>query len=360
MADMDQELGALLARVLARETADHPARTDLRLDLVGSPLAGASNQTVLADLHWREAGREESAALAIRAAPKGAGIFPGYDIAKQHRCMARLAATEVKAPVVLGGLLPGDGPEAFVMRRIAGRYLADNPPYHASGWLTEAEPATIGAIWRNAMRELAGINRVDWRKHGFADLWDSAGYPTPLAQALAEASAHLAWAEAQGRPYPLLYPLLEHLRRHQPQDEPIALCWGDAKPGNLMIAGDSGEIVAVLDWEMAHLGNPVHDLAWWLILDDCLAEGLGIPKLAGTPPREELVAIWEDASGFSASGLDYYTGLGILQFAIIMHRVGTMGTEAGYFPPEAEYDRNNCVALLLEQQLAHWGLPTKG
>jgi aminoglycoside phosphotransferase (APT) family kinase protein len=166
----------------------------------------------------------------------------------------------------------------------------------------------------------------------------------------------LAWAESVGRPFPKLHPVLQYLREHQPADEPVALCWGDAKPANLMIEPAGGGIVGLLDWEMVHLGNPVHDLAWWMVLDDSLTTGLGLPKVQGLPGRQEMIELWEAASGYSAAALDYYELLSNFQFAIIMHRVGTRLTAQGFFPPELEFDIRNNSTPLLDEQMARVGL----
>ena len=72
----------------------------------------------------------------------------------------------------------------YVMERVAGRYLADNPPYHMDGWLTECSPEERGAIWRNAICEIARINRVDWQRSGaLQDICGFAPHATPLQAA---------------------------------------------------------------------------------------------------------------------------------------------------------------------------------
>src|SRR5439155_21392253 len=87
-------------------------------------------------------------------------------------------------------------------------------------------------------------------------------------------------------------------------DAGIALCWGDARLGNQIFAGQT--CVAVLDWEMAHLGDPVADLAWWIALDRCFSEGVGAPRLAGFPDRDATIARWEQLTGRRARHFEYY------------------------------------------------------
>jgi len=345
-------------RLLAWLTGLFPERVNLRISAIDSPQAGASNETLLMDISWDTAGGEQSQELVVRLEQQGEGIFPHYDLGLQYRSMKRLRDTAVKVPAVVAMEPQREilGRPFYVMERIGGRYLADNPPYQMEGWLTEESAHVRGDIWRNAIRQIAEVHRVDWRSLGFGDLWDNAVFSTPLAQLLDEYGKFLTWAESVGRPFPKLYPVLRYLRENQPGNEPVALCWGDAKPANLMIASDGGDIAGLLDWEMVHLGNPVHDLAWWYVLDDSLTTGLGLPKLDGLPGRRELTDLWETQSGYSASALDYYELLSNFQFAIIMHRVGTRLTAEGFFPPEAAFDINNNSTPLLDQQIEKFGI----
>lgn len=335
-----------------------PEKTNLTISDFSSPEAGASNETLLFDITYVESGKAASMGLVARLIPDGEGVFPAYDLELQYHTMKRLEGTAVKVPVMVG--LETDasivGKPFYIMERLDGRYMADNPPYQMEGWLTEESPESCAAIWENAFQQMGAINAVDWEPLGFADLWDKDKYATPLAQLLDYYENFLGWAESLGRPFEKMHAVLQYLKDHQPQNEPLALCWGDAKPPNLMIAKDSAEITGVLDWEMVHLGNPVHDLAWWFVLDDSLTKGLGLPKVDGLPDRHRMIALWEQHSGHSAAELDYYELLSNFQFAVIMHRVGTRLTAQGIFKPEDEFDINNNSTLLIDEQIAKFGI----
>ncbi len=97
-------------------------------------------------------------------------------------------------------------------------------------------------------------------------------------------------------------------------------------------------------------------LSWWLVLDDSLTTGLGLPKLEGLPSHSEMIALWEQSSGYSAAALDYYELLSNFQFAVIMHRVGTRLTAQGIFQAEDEFDMNNNSTLLIDEQIAKFGI----
>jgi len=353
---MSEELNRVEAGLLAWFAREFPGREALRVTGISTPAAGASNDTLLFDLGWRQDGERFTDKLVARLQPEREGIFPEYDLVLQYRAMQRLQDTAVPVPRMIGLDAEGStlGRPFYVMARVPGRYLADNPPYQMEGWLCTESPAARTDMWTGGIRAIAAVNRVDWQALGFSDLWDSRRWLSPLAQLLDDYGRFMAWAEARGRAYPKLHRAYEYLLATMPSDQPVALCWGDAKPPNLMFEGT--RVSGVLDWEMVHLGNPVHDLAWWLVLDDSLTDGLGLPKLPGIPSRERLVDVWQESSGHSAAELDYYELLSTFQFAVIMLRVGTLLTARGFFPAEAEFDVNNNCTPLLDRQLAKYGL----
>jgi len=109
---------------------------------------------------------------------------------------------------------------------------------------------------------------------------------------------------------------------------------------------------AVLDWEMATLGNPEQDLAWWLFLDRHHSEGIGIERLAGLPGREETVARYEELMGRPVRHLDYYEVFAAFRFAVIMCRLWQLLIAYGAVPADADPQASNIPARLLAGMLA--------
>ncbi|MEZ5573945.1 MAG: phosphotransferase family protein [Halioglobus sp.] len=340
--------------------AQHPQASKLSLSDFSVPAAGASNETLLFDLQWQQEGKHHTQSLVARLQPSGPGVFPEYALDQQYRAMSLLADTEVPVPT-LCGFEPDPsvlGTPFYLMERIAGKVITENPPYHMEGWFRELTPQQRGTVWRGGISAAASVNRQDWRALGFDYLDQPAFGATPLQQQLAYYRRFLTYAETRGRIYPKLRATQAWLETNQPQDEPVALCWGDAKAANLLL--DGTEVVGVLDWEMVHLGNPVDDLAWWMTLDDSMSEGLEImvgtviPKLPGLPDKAEMVSLWERESGYSAQHLDYYLLFGAYKFAIIMASIGTKYTQEGLIPAEMEMDiRNTSTAVLDRHMGAH-------
>jgi aminoglycoside phosphotransferase (APT) family kinase protein len=95
-------------------------------------------------------------------------------------------------------------------------------------------------------------------------------------------------------PQPIVRAAIRRLRRNPPEPaQKIAVVHGDFRSGNFLHDGE-GRILAVLDWEMAHLGDPLEDLAWCF---DPLWNHFDGERVAGTVSEREAISIWERESG---------------------------------------------------------------
>lgn len=347
--------------VLASKLVDwlqrtYPDARDVRIDHMNKPGGGFSNETWLLDLSWKRQGVLEVRPLVLRMEPSGEGTFPDYDLSLQYRCMQWLAGTGVPVPEVL---CYGDDPSLFgvpfyLMDRVAGVAPIENPPYHQSGWLKEMPVEEQSQVWRECLDVLVTLSRVDWQARGFGVLDRPEDGATPLAQMLRYYRRYLDWVEAKRRPYPLLRKALAWAERHQPLDEPIALCWGDAKLGNCLYQGP--RCVAALDWEKPHLGNPVSDLAWCLMLDRALSTAIGIERLPGFWSRQASLAYWSEHSGFSAEHLPYYELLSAFKFGVIMAAISHVFMARSWVPPDTNMDVHNAATAVLMQYADELGV----
>jgi aminoglycoside phosphotransferase (APT) family kinase protein len=333
-----------------------PQAEDLRVsEFEGSGTTGFSNDTLLCDAAWREGGRQRSERLVLRIEPAGLRIFPEYDLGLQFRIMERLAATDIPVPRVFWQETDPSvlGAPFYVMERIEGRIPDDSPTYHTAGWMTEIAPAERLAIWWSGVETLARIHRLDPR--ALALLPEPVVGETALDAQLAYWERYLDWvSQGERTRYPLSEAGLAWLRRHRPREpEPVTLCWGDARLGNMIFR--EGRCVAVLDWEMATPGNPAQDLAWWLFFDEHHSAGADVPRLAGLPSREETVARYRQVSGIDPQHLEYYDLFACFRFSAIMARLGQQFREYGLMPAEADFDRNNTCTRMLEARLARLG-----
>ncbi len=100
--------------------------------------------------------------------------------------------------------------------------------------------------------------------------------------------------EDEREPQPIARAAMRWLKRNPPPPaQKISVVHGDYRTGNFLYDAN-GDMRAILDWEMAHLGDPLEDLGWAL---DPLVEPWRSSRPAGTITRPEAIAIWEKASG---------------------------------------------------------------
>ena len=103
--------------------------------------------------------------------------------------------------------------------------------------------------------------------------------------------------EDESEPQPIARAAIRWLRRNPPPPaQKISVVHGDYRTGNFLVDA-KGDIRAILDWEMAHLGDPLEDLAW--ALDPLWSHG-DPAHPAGTVARDRAIAIWEEASELRA------------------------------------------------------------
>jgi aminoglycoside phosphotransferase (APT) family kinase protein len=334
-----------------------PGTQDLRLSELRSPQSsGFSNDTLLFDLEYARDGQGHREPLVARIQPTGFQVFPDYDMALQFRTLELLARTDV--PVPRPRWLEAEdrsvlGAPFYVMDQVQGRVPPDNPPYHATGWVTEIPPEERAALWWSGIDAMARIHRLDWRAAGFGFLDRPELGATALDQQLAYYQDYLRWAAA-GRAQPTIEAALAWLLAQRPQGERTVLSWGDARIGNMLF--DGTRVAAVLDWEMVGIGAPEMDLSWQIFLDKHHSEGMGRPRLAGFPSYEATAERYQELTGFELRNLHYYEVFAGFRFAVVMLRIAQQCLHYGVMD-EAQsraFERNNMVTQLLAKLL---GLP---
>jgi aminoglycoside phosphotransferase (APT) family kinase protein len=353
-----------------------PDARDLTIStLVGPAFTGFSNETLLFDASWHEGGEARSAGYVIRVKPTSHTIFLEADFDSQYKVIKALSEnTDVPLPPV--HWFEDDesvlGAPFFVMGKVDGHVPSDNPPYTQTGWLLEeATPAVRARVVENGLDALSQIHRTDWRRLGL-DFLDKPQYgATGIDQQIAYYERSFEWA-AQGRPQPVAEAALDWVKANKPTGaQHLALAWGDARINNQMF-DDAGNVVAVFDWEMVTLADPMMDLAWWLFLDRHFHEGMpapdsegeaygtgppGLPRLEGFPTREQMVARYDELTGWQPHDLEFYEVFAGLRFAVVMMRIAALVVEFELLPSETDMDRNNIVTRLLAAKL---GLPAPG
>jgi len=241
---------------------------------------GAARQTFRFDASGLDSGRRE--ALVLRRDPVSSLIET--DRAVEFRALQAFVCSSVPAPEPLW--CEADpacfGASGFIMREIGGGRAAsmlEPDPYGADApALGAALFGALGAIHRMAPEaaglatmaptEVASARLAHWRRSFEADRFRS----EPVIE------AGFRWLE----------------RTPVAPAQRVSVVHGDFRSGNFLFAGP--RLLAVLDWEMVHAGDPLEDLAW--AMDPLWGNNSG--KAAALLPEAEAIATWEAASGLHA------------------------------------------------------------
>lgn len=301
-----------------------PDTQDLQVSPLQRPGGGISNETYFVDVQYRQQGQPVERTLVLRWPPKGVTAFPRevYDMGRQYRLLRALASTTVPVPPVLG--LEEDanvlGAPFYVMDKVQGWVPSDFPPYHVAGPLFDASVAERQHLWWNAVEAIARIHTLDWRAAGLSFLGEPGDGSDFIPSQIALYDAVHA---LNGEPLaPVLARTREWLLKHSYTPHHIGLCWGDARLGNLIVRDQ--QVAAVLDWEMACLGDPESDLGWFAHIDWATSEGRSrgaTPRLDGLPSMAQTIARYEAITGRRVERFHYHQVFATWRLAILFTRI---------------------------------------
>lgn len=267
---------------------------------------GASRELWSLDVALEHEAGPERLELVLRRDPPGRSET---DRGLEARVLRAAAEAGVPVPEVHWGSNDPAvlGSPFFLMQRLAGetlpRRLLRDEEY---GPARKSLVGQLGAI-------LAGIHTIDPEPLGLVGV-DAGQYGSGSARAQIERMAaglrHLAV-----EPHPVLELAERWLLERAPEPRSLRLVHGDYRLGNLMVGAEG--VRAVLDWELAHRGDPVEDLGWLCVRawrfgnDDRPAAGLGT--------REELVAAYQVAGGepVEPEALRFWEACGNFKLALV-------------------------------------------
>jgi aminoglycoside phosphotransferase (APT) family kinase protein len=189
-----------------------------------------------------------SLGLAVRREPED-GLLAPYDVAGQYRLHEALAALGT-VPVPRLRWLELDpsvlGMPFYVMDRVDGHVPVQWKPDDPIAFPDEAARRAVGEEFVDV---LAAIHALDWRATGLPGPRDEVAHWERLLD------------EAVIVEVPLLREAIAWLRANPASSGRVALVHGDYRIGNFILAPDR-RIAAILDWELAHVGDPLEDIAW--------------------------------------------------------------------------------------------------
>jgi aminoglycoside phosphotransferase (APT) family kinase protein len=254
----------------------------------------------------------------LRRAPRHASSSTAHDVLREFRILDAIKdePVAIARPVVACADDAVFDAPFYVMERIDGVPVRSDIP---QPWA--AAPETHGRALEELIDALVAIHAVDWRACGLGDLaHDGEFLPRQLNRWLTQLESY------GGRELRAAIRVGAWLDANRPTDQPDALCHGDYKLDNVLFAPEPPpHLLAVVDWEMAAIGDPLVDLAWALIFHP--APGSTIPLgvarepafvVDGLPDRRQLVDRYAAASGRDPSSIGWYDVFARWKLAIVL------------------------------------------
>jgi aminoglycoside phosphotransferase (APT) family kinase protein len=316
--------------------------------------SGFSAEIFFVDVAYEDDGGEQRRTLVVRRQPQTFEVVFGSDLSLQANMMAALDARgDVPVPAWVGIETDPEllGAPFLVMGRVEGQAATQRPNYNVEGWLVELSPQERGRAFANALEALAKVHAIDWRE-GFSFL----DRPDRGAPGLDQYLGYLSeWHASlkRDRSMPIVDAAMAYILENKPAEAEVCVLWGDPTPSNTMWRPD-GSVAALIDWELAALGPPELDLAWWLYFDDLFSRRFAVTRLDGLPGKDETIAIYERASGRTLRHMDYYDIVVALRMALVAAGAFDRQVAIGNIPPGNSSLDNNLMTLYLAERL---GLP---
>jgi aminoglycoside phosphotransferase (APT) family kinase protein len=256
----------------------------------------------------------------LRRPPLGAFLPSAHDVLREFRVLDALKSTVARVPRTLLACEDESviGAPFYLMEKVDGVVIRDQVP----DAFTEEHRGRIGDELVDALVELHSVDPAECGLDSFAK---PTGY---LERQLRRWNGQLELTIPHSRPQPRLEEIGMWLRDKLPETQQTAIVQGDYKLDNVMFVSEPpARLVAILDWEMSTLGDPIADLGWmisfWREPDDMSAEDLfrdasRVTEQPGFRARTELVERYAAATGRDVSKLPWYIVLAIWKLAILL------------------------------------------
>jgi len=282
---------------------------------------------------------------ALRRPPLGKRLGSAHDMAREHRVIAALADTDVPVPPV-AGMCDDDevnGAPFYVMEFVEGPVLRSR---------AEAEEH-FDADERHAIGErvadtLVAIHAVDPDEVGLGELGRKEDYVKRQLKRW-----HGQWEKSKTRELEVVDDVHRRLEERIPDQGPATIVHGDYRLDNMILAA-SGEVAAVVDWELCTLGDPLADvgllMVYWSEAGDELIPLFDPPTVAaGFPSRDEIRDRYAERSGRDLSKLDFYVALGYWKLAIILEGVYARYAAGQYGKPDEGFEEFAKIVVRLAE-----------
>jgi aminoglycoside phosphotransferase (APT) family kinase protein len=257
-----------------------------------------------------------STGVVLRRPPRGPLPPSAHDVLREARLLSALAPTVARTPRVLATCEDPAviGAPFYVMEMVRGVPLALELPPELD------EPAQRGRIADELIDALVELHGVDWQAAGL----EGFGKPTGYLERQVRRFLGL-WEHNRTRELPVVEEVASWLSANMPQSGPATIVHGDYRLGNTMYEERApARLTAILDWEMATIGDPLADVGYMLMMwpqaDDppTALELQSLTRLPGFPTRTQLIERYEQRSGRSMHALDFYVALALFKAVVFM------------------------------------------
>jgi aminoglycoside phosphotransferase (APT) family kinase protein len=302
--------------------------------------AGHSNLTYLLRLGSRE--------LVLRRPPFGNLVKTAHDMGREYRILSRLSTVFPAAPrpdlhceeeSIIGAPF-------YVMERRRGLILRKTLP---PGIAIDAD--TARRMSTALVDHLASLHALDYKSAGLADMGKPEGYVERQVTGWIK-----RYAASRTDDVPTIESVARWLAAHLPAESKGVVIHNDYKYDNLVLATDDPtRIVALLDWEMATIGDPLMDLGttlgYWVEAGDPEALRLaafGPSALPGSLTRRELVERYAEQTGRTVANPLFYYCFGLFKLAVIVQQIYARFVRGNTSDPRFAH-LNQLVAILGQQ-----------
>lgn len=255
----------------------------------------------------------------VRRPPMGHVQATAHDMGREFRAMSALAGTDVPVPQTYAHCQDESvvGAPFYVMERVLGT------PYRTAAQLTALGPERTATLAHAMVDVLARLHAVDPAAVGLADFGRPEGF---LERQVRRWGRQLEGSRS--RDLPDADELLRLLSEQTPAQQDATIVHGDYRLDNLLVDADrvGEEVRAVVDWEMATLGDPLTDVALLLVYDRLasIAGGGAVADASaapGYPSAEEQLERYAASSGRDLGQIDFHLGLAHFKLAVILEGI---------------------------------------
>ncbi|MEV0948271.1 phosphotransferase family protein [Rhodococcus sp. NPDC049939] len=252
----------------------------------------------------------------LRRPPLGHLLASAHDVAREARVLSALEDTAVPTPRVFGLT---DDPAVTDVPLLLMEFV-DGQVVDRMSIAESLTPERRRAIGLSLPRTLVKIHAVDLDRTGLVDL---ASHKSYAQRQLKRWSGQ--WEKSKTRDLPALDDLTRRLGASAPEQRELTLVHGDFHLRNVITSTDTGEVTAALDWELCTLGDPLADvgslLAYWPASGEKTGGDFPASTLDGFPSRDEIAAVYLDATGRDPRALGFWYALGLWKVAVIAEGV---------------------------------------